>query len=52
MIEIKCKQCEKDNVATTELIMSEDVIECKDCNNVILICDDELKMQINEVFNV
>jgi DNA-directed RNA polymerase subunit RPC12/RpoP len=52
MIEIKCNQCEQDIVTTTELIMSEDVIECKYCNNVVLICDDELKMQINEVFNV
>jgi DNA-directed RNA polymerase subunit RPC12/RpoP len=52
MIELKCEHCDKDYVATTELIMSEDVIECKVCLNVILICDDELKMQINEVFNV
>jgi hypothetical protein len=33
---------------TTEEIMSEDMIECKVCFNVILICDDELKMQIME----
>lgn len=62
MIEIKCNNCDNDRVVTTEEIMSEDMIECGNkiivgvekvsCNTVILVCDDELKMQINEVFNV
>lgn len=48
MLELKCEHCDKEYVATTEEIMSEDMIECKVCFNVILICDDELKMQIME----
>jgi len=49
MIELKCIDCSKEYVATTKDIMSEDMIECKVCFNVILICDDELKMQIKEM---
>ena len=48
-VEITCEKCEKSNTVTIELIDSEDVIECCDCSNIILICDDELKMQIREI---
>ena len=58
MVEVKCNNCNNDRVVTTEEIMSEDMIECGNkiivgvekvfCNEVILICDDELKMQIME----
>lgn len=59
MVEVKCNNCNNDRVVTTEEIMSEDMIECGNkiivgvekvsCNEVILICDDELKMQITEI---
>ena len=52
MIELKCHHCDKEYVVTTEEIMSEDMIECNVCFNVILICDDELKMQITETMGV
>jgi len=58
MVELKCENCDKEYVATQEEILSEDVIECGNkifvgikkvsCDTVILICDDELKMQIME----
>jgi len=48
-VEIKCNKCEKQNTVTIELIDSEDIIECSDCDYIILICDDELKMQIREI---
>lgn len=48
-VEIKCEECEVSNTVPFHLIDSEDVIECCDCGNIILICDDELKMQIREL---
>jgi DNA-directed RNA polymerase subunit RPC12/RpoP len=48
-VEITCEKCEKSNTVTIELIDSEDVIKCSDCEHIILICDDELKMEIREL---
>jgi len=48
-VEITCNKCEKQNTVTIELIDSEDIIECSDCDYIILIFDDELKMQIREL---